>query len=76
MAGPLSRCGGDIGLSLGSPQGIQTFPSSCEMKDVPPFKPLQGNPPFFRVRASRGPFNLRQKTQGPLTYLLLKKNSP
>ena len=40
-------------------------PASCEMKEVPPFKPLQGNPAFFRVRASRGPLHLGQKTQGP-----------
>ena len=39
--------------------------SSCEMKDEPEFKPLQGNPTFSRVRASQGPFHLRQKTQGP-----------
>ena len=40
-------------------------PSSCEMKDVPAFKPLQGNLTFFLVRASRAPFHLRQKTQVP-----------
>ena len=40
------------------------IPSSCEMKDEPEFKPLQGNPAFFFVRAFRGPFHLRQKTQG------------
>ena len=34
------------------------------MKDEPPFKPLQGNLSFFRVRASRCPFHLRQQTQG------------
>ena len=39
-------------------------PSSCEMKHEPEFKPLQGNPAFFWVRVSRGPFHLRQKTQG------------
>ena len=41
------------------------MPSSCEMKDEPEFKPLQGNRAFFLVRASQGPFHLRQKTQGP-----------
>ena len=41
------------------------MPSSCEMKDEPEFKPLQRNRSFFSVRASRGPFHLRQKTQGP-----------
>ena len=39
--------------------------SSCEMKDEPEFMPLQGNRAFFRVRSIRGPFHLRQKTQGP-----------
>ena len=34
------------------------------MKDEPAFKP-PGNSAFFRVRASRCPFHLRQQTQGP-----------
>ena len=45
--------------------GNSVMPSSCEMKDEPEFKPLQGNRAFFWVRASRGRFHLRQKTQGP-----------
>ena len=45
--------------------GDSDIPSSCEMKDEPAFKPLQGNPAFFQVRASRFPFHLRQQTQGP-----------
>ena len=44
--------------------GDSDMPSSCEMKDEPGFKLLQGNPAIFPVRASRGPFHLRQKTQG------------
>ena len=28
-------------------------------------KPLQGNLDFFLIRASQGPFRLKQKTQGP-----------
>ena len=28
-------------------------------------KPLQGNFAFFRIRATRGPFSLKRKTQGP-----------
>ena len=28
-------------------------------------KPLQGNLDFFPIRASRGPFPLKHKTQGP-----------
>ena len=38
--------------------------SSCKMKDEPEFIPLQGNRAFFGDRAFRGPFHLRQKTQG------------
>ena len=38
---------------------------SCDMKDQLAFKTLQGNPAFFRVRASQGPFHINQKTQGP-----------
>ena len=45
--------------------GDSDMPSSCEMKDEPEFKTVQGNPVFFRVRTSRRPFHLRQKTQGP-----------
>ena len=45
--------------------GDSDVSSFCEMKDEPEFKPLQGNQAFFCVRASRGPFHLRQKTQGP-----------
>ena len=45
--------------------GDSDIPSSCEMKDDPTFKPLQGNAALFRVRASRGPFHLKQKTQAP-----------
>ena len=45
--------------------GTSDIPSSFEMKDEPAFKPLQGNPAFFRVRASWCPFHLRQQTQGP-----------
>ena len=45
--------------------GDSDMPSSCEMKNEPEFKPLQGNPAFFLVRVSRSPFHLRQETQGP-----------
>ena len=45
--------------------GYSDMASSCEMKDEPEFKPLQVNRSFFFVRASRGPFHLRQKSQGP-----------
>ena len=38
---------------------------SSEMKDEPAFKPLQGNPTFFRLRESRYPLQVRQQIQGP-----------
>ena len=43
--------------------GDSVIPSSCEMKYEPAIKTLQGNPALFSVRASQGPFHLRQKTQ-------------
>ena len=39
--------------------------SSCDRKDENAVKHLKGSPGFFRGRASRGPFHLKQKTQGP-----------
>ena len=41
------------------------IPLSCEMKDEPAFKPLQGNPTFFPVRESRYILHVRQQIQGP-----------
>ena len=55
--------------------GDSDIPSSCEMKDEATFKPLQGNPAFFWVRASRGPFCLRQKTQSPSHICIPEENS-
>ena len=43
--------------------GDSDIHSSCEMKDEPAFKALQGKLAFFLVRASWGPLYLRQKTQ-------------
>ena len=40
------------------------LPLSCEMKDEPAFKPLQGNLTFFQVRESRYPLHVRQQIQG------------
>ena len=54
--------------------GDSDIPSSCEMKDEPVFKPLQGNLAFFRVRASRCPFHLRQQTQGT-SHILIAEGS-
>ena len=42
--------------------GDSDIPSSCEMKNEPAFKALQGKPAYFCVSASRGPLYLRQKT--------------
>ena len=41
------------------------IPLSCEMKDKPSFKQLQGHQTFFRVRGSWYPLHLKQQTQGP-----------
>ena len=41
------------------------IPSSCEIKDKPAFKPLQGKPTLFLFRESWYPLHLRQQTQGP-----------
>ena len=41
------------------------IPLSCEMKDEPAFKILQGNPTFFQARESRYPLHVRQHIQGP-----------
>ena len=45
--------------------GDSDMPPFCEMKDEPEFNPLQGHREFLGVTGSRGPFQLRQKTQGP-----------
>ena len=45
--------------------GDSYIASSCAMKDEPAFKPLQGNPTFFRVRASWYPLYLNQHNQRP-----------
>ena len=70
----LTRCQRDVRPSVQMNRGTRSFsrvstgdsdiPSSCEMKDQPAFKPLQGNPAFFQVRDSWCPFHLRQHTQG------------
>ena len=46
------------------------IPLSCEMKEKPAFKPLQGNPTFFRVREPKYPLHLRQQIQGPSPILI------
>ena len=71
----LSRCQRDVTHPVQMWRGPRAFsrvstgdsdiPSSCEMKHKPAFNLLQGNQAFFRVRASRCPFHLRQQSQGP-----------
>ena len=65
----LSRCQRDVRLPVQMRRGPRAFsrvstgdsdiPSSCEMKDEPAFKPLQGNPSFVRIEESQCPFHLR-----------------
>ena len=43
---------------------------SCDMKDEPAFKPLQGNPTFFRVRESQYPLHVRKQIQSPSHILI------
>ena len=45
--------------------GDSVISSSYEMKYEPAYKPLQGNPALFLVRASRGTFHLRKKRESP-----------
>ena len=52
------------------------IPLSCEMKDEPAFKPLQGNLAFFRLREFWGPFHWRQKTQGPSHIPIAEEKLP
>ena len=54
----------DIGFYLGTAQNID-IPLSCEKKNEPAFKPLKGNPTFFRFRESRYPLYVTQQIQGP-----------
>ena len=54
--------------------GDSDIPSSCEMKDEPAFKTLQGNPALVRVRASRCPFHLRQQSQSPFHILIAERS--
>ena len=71
----LSRCQWAVRHPFQMRQGHRTFsrvstddsdiPSVCEMKDAPTFKPLPGNPTFFRIRAPRCPYLMRQQIQGP-----------
>ena len=48
---------------------------SCDMKDEPAIKPLQGNPAFFRIRHLGGHFSWSRKNRVPLTYVFLRENS-
>ena len=80
----LSRCQRDVGPPVEMMQrtrafsrvttGVSDIPSFCEMEDEPAFKPLQGNPSFYRVRASWCPFHLRQQNQGPSHILIAERS--
>ena len=71
----LSRCQRDVRTPVQMSRGPRAFyrvstgdsviPQYRQMKDEPPFKPLQGNPACFLVRAPWCPFHLRHQTQGP-----------
>ena len=61
---PVQMWRGPRAFSRDSP-GDSDVSSSCEMKAEPTFKPLQGNPAFFPVRASQCPLHLRQEIHGP-----------
>ena len=71
----LSRCQRDVRSPVQMRDGPRPFSeestgdsdilSFCEMKDETAFKPPQGNPAFFQVRASPCPSHLRQKIQDP-----------
>ena len=54
--------------------GDSDIPSSCEMKDNPAIKPLQGNTAFFTVRASQCPFQLRHETQSPFHISVVERS--
>ena len=78
----LSRCQRDMRPPVQKRRGPRAFsrisfsriPSSGEMKDEAAFKPLQGNQPFFLVRASKYPFHLRQQIQGPSHIPVAERN--
>ena len=55
--------------------GDSDIPSSCEMKNEPEFKTLQGNPAFFWVRSFAVHSTWDRKHRVTLTYLLLRENS-
>ena len=71
----LSSCQRDMRTPVQMRRGPRAFSSmstgdsdilsSCEIKDEPAFKPLQGNLAFFQVRASRCPFHWKHQIQGP-----------
>ena len=49
------------------------IPLSCGMKDKPAFKPLQGNPTFFRVKEYRYPLHGREQIQGSSHILIAEE---
>ena len=74
LCGPLevssdvrSRCPDEVGYRAFSRdcREYSDIPLYCEKKNEPAFKPLQGNPTFFRFRESRYPLHVMQQIQGP-----------
>ena len=54
--------------------GDSDMPSSCEMKEKPEFKPVQGNRAFFESGPLRVHSTCDRKHRIPLTSLLLREN--
>ena len=80
----LSSCQRDVRAPDDMRRGTRTFPrvstgdldvpSSCEMKDEPAFKSVQGNQALFQVRASWCPFHFSQQSQGPSHILIAERS--
>ena len=64
MLGPFLRWSGGLGLSVGSLNGTQTS-FHLLMWTMSMHEASAGKFVFFLIRASRGPFRLKHKTQGP-----------
>ena len=55
--------------------GDSVIPSSCEMKDVPAFKALQGNPAFFEPGNLGVHYTCGRKHRVALMYIFLREDS-
>ena len=72
---PLSRWGGDLRLSLGSPQGIQTSLHLVRWKTSLNLSHCREILPSFESGPLAVHPTLNRKHRVPLTYLLLRENS-